>query len=123
MSRDIKRIYISVKGLRLRAHHGVDPSERLIGNDFTVDITVRLLPTPALESDALSDTVSYADLVDIAKQVMASPSMLLENVAWRMQQTITRRFPDIQGGKIVITKLLPPLPCTQLQGASVAVEW
>lgn len=116
-------ITISLRGLRMKAFHGVAPSERKIGNDFSIDISVVCDASQALEQDKLSGTVSYADLAMIAKREMLKPSYLLENVVWRIRESILEAFPSVVSGNIRLTKLLPPVPGIQLEGADVEIAW
>lgn len=117
-------ITIAVDRLRLRACHGVSHQERNVGNDF--EVSVSLDYPPALEAAATDDltfTVNYADLVDIVKEQMATPSQLLENVAHRIRAALVARYPRCRSGRVVVTKLLPPIPSTSLAGATVTLSW
>ena len=88
---------IRLNDLHFYAHHGVLPQERVVGGRFTLQILLVLAPSlTALEHDDLEGTVSYADVYEFAKEVMAQPSQLLEHVAARLLQQLFRHFPQVQ---------------------------
>lgn len=114
---------ISLKGLRMKGYHGVAPSERKIGNEFTLDISVEYPCEQAMAHDNLNGTINYADIADIVRREMLVPSDLLENVVWRIRESLLKAFPEIISGNIKLTKHLPPIPSIQLEGASVEIKW
>lgn len=118
---------VEVSRLRLYAYHGVFAQERTVGNEFEVSVALRLdVGDSALASDCLGVTVSYADMVEVIREVMAVPSHLLEHVAWRIREALFRRFGHsvtIAGGHVRVAKLTPPVPSAQMASASVTLEW
>lgn len=115
---------ISIRGLRLTGHHGVAQQERKVGNEFELDIE---LDVPASEqamlTDSLADTINYAEVVEIAKREMATPSRLLEAVAGRIKREIVNRYgAKVAAGSITISKLAPPIPA-QLASVSYTCRW
>ena len=113
---------IEVNGLRLRAHHGVLPEERTLGNDFELTIRLYYPFDDALENDNLESTLNYAEAVDIARDVMSIPSALLEHVAGRLKKSFTDRWPLISGGFIRVAKITPPIDAC-LSDVAVTIEW
>lgn len=113
---------IHIGSIRFYAYHGVLPQERTTGNYFGVEITLYTDFSRALASDELSDTVNYAEVCQIVSDEMAIPSRLLEHVAGRIVTAIGQRFPQITGGKLIITKEKPPIP-GDVRDVSVVVEW
>lgn len=107
--------------MRMHAYHGVIPQERQVGNDFVVSITVCYPFEDAMSSDALDDTLSYAEVSAVVCREMAVPSKLLEHVAGRIIESLKQEFPQITGGKVRITKVKPPIPGDVVAG--VEVEW
>ncbi len=102
---------IAVKGLKLRARHGVGQQERIVGNDFEVSIWLDVPKADcAAVTDSLDDTINYAELVDIAQQQMSIPSMLIEHAAGRIAKAIRTRFgDDVADGEVTVSKLAPPI--------------
>lgn len=85
---------ISLEGLNIYARHGVMEQERKVGNRFVVDISLSYPPAlEAARTDTLGSTINYAELVAIIKETMETPSLLLENVALRIRQTVMSRWP------------------------------
>jgi dihydroneopterin aldolase len=73
---------IALRGLRVRAHHGVFAHERRDGQDFVVDVTVWMDLAPAAASDDLADTLHYGELAErVAAIVGGPPADLIESVA------------------------------------------
>lgn len=114
---------IEVNGLMCRAHHGVMPQERAVGNDFAVTVHIDYPAHRAVMSDELSSTVNYAELCDLIKSVMDTPSQLLEHVCGRMHVALMERFPMTKGGFIRIEKLSPPISGVQMHSAAVSMKW
>ena len=54
---------IIIKGLKLYAYHGVNPEEKVDGQNFILDITATLNADTAMHSDNVDDTVSYAKII------------------------------------------------------------
>ena len=101
--------YIYINDLRFHAFHGVMPQERLTGNDYSVDLRVGYDVSSAMLSDHVNDTVNYATLYEIVRQEMSVPSRLVERVAYRIADRISRRYPDVTRMDVRVTKLNPPL--------------
>lgn len=114
--------FITIKGLRIYAYHGVFPQENRIGNDFTVDAVLKFPCPRAVADDNLDGTINYADVVDIIKAEMSVPSKLLEHVAGRIQRAVCQRYPQITGGEIAVTKLRPPITA-ELDSISFTLAW
>lgn len=117
MSLKICESYITISGLRVYARHGVLPTERLVGNDFTVDAVLYYNAAKAMEDDEISEAVNYAEAVKIIRQTMSQSSRLLEHVTGRIIRALTAAFPAVTHGSVTVTKLSPPIPA-QLSGAS-----
>ena len=97
--------------------------ERVVGNDFEVDLRLVYPSDAAVESDRLDATLNYADVVDEVKRVMGEPSALLEHVAGRIRRGLMTRFPRIESGMIRVAKLNPPIAGTKLRSVAVTLNW
>lgn len=100
---------IIIQGLLIHAHHGVMEQERTVGSDFSLDLEVIVDFCKAIETDNLTDTISYADIYEIVKGEMAIPSQLLEHVGGRIVKTLKQTFPNIKSIKLKLIKVNPPL--------------
>jgi dihydroneopterin aldolase len=76
---------IRLTGLRAMAHHGVFDHERRDGQEFILDVTVRLPLAPAAATDDLDRTVHYGELAEaVVAAVESDPVDLIETVAERV---------------------------------------
>jgi dihydroneopterin aldolase len=117
------KVTIEVNGLRLYARHGVAPQERLVGNVFDLDIHLVVeVGDSVVVDDLVEGTVSYADVVEVARREMDIPSRLLEHVVARLQRALTARFPSVEHGQIRLAKLTPPMG-VEVASAAVGLEW
>lgn len=106
--------------MRFHASHGVTEQELAVGNEFEATVEVDYPLERALVSDDLSDTLNYAELYDVVAAQMAIPSALIERTAGRIVDAIKTRFPLVEGGKVTLVKLSPPIT-GQVAGAAVTV--
>lgn len=100
---------ICLTDLHFHSHHGVFPQETKVGNEFIVDICIKIPYVDSICDDNLSDTVSYADVYEIVKEEMLQPRKLLECVASRIQSRLEDKCPQIMSGYINICKTTPPV--------------
>ncbi len=100
---------IELTGMQFYAFHGHFEAERIVGNNFLVDLEFRVNCTKASKSDDLKDTVDYQEVYNIVKKEMKIPSRLLEHVAKRILDSLFQTFVEIQKAKIKISKLNPPM--------------
>ena len=91
------------------AYHGCLPEEQVIGNHFTVDITMDIDMEQASASDDLNDTLNYAEVYSMVKQQMAIRSHLLEHVSARILGRLFECFPQLNRAEVCVTKLNPPV--------------
>src|SRR5881392_2597145 len=89
--------WIKLAGMVFYGHHGVDPAEKQLGQRFTVDVPLqRNLRQPG-RSDDLHDTVNYAQVYRIAKQVMEGSSKnLIEALAEEIARRIAEGCADVE---------------------------
>ena len=82
---------IRLRGLRVFGRHGVFEHERADGQDFVVDIDLRVDLRRAAASDDVADTVHYGELAeDVAAVVAGEPVDLIETLAARIADTVLR---------------------------------
>ena len=115
---------ISINGLRLLGRHGVAEQERRVGNEFQIDIRLDVpLSDRAMETDALTDTINYARVVELVREEMTQPNALIEAVAGRIRRRLDTEFPGlITSGEITVAKLAPPIPA-QLSSVAFTTRW
>lgn len=103
---------ISLADLTFHSNHGVMPQETIVGNEFSVSVTVTIPFDEAIAEDDLDATVNYALLHDIVADEMSRPRKLLEAVAASMAERIKRRWRQCLRGSITICKSTPPIAGT-----------
>lgn len=103
------RATIELENMEFRAPHGCYDLEKVVGNRYEVDLTMDVEIYDAAESDNLLKSVNYLSVYELVEQEMKKPSNILENVAWRILNTLHSAFPQIVGSKIKVSKLAPPL--------------
>jgi dihydroneopterin aldolase len=90
--------------------HGVLPEEQVRAQPFEVDLELQVDLAAAGASDDLADTVSYADVIDAVRRVVADERYaLLERLATRIADVCTQD-PRVAGVVVEVRKLRPPLP-------------
>ena len=93
----INSSYILLKEIRCYAYHGVAPQENLIGNEYLIDLKLKVDISKAARTDEVTDTVNYAEVHQVIKNEMAIPSKLLE------------QFPCIEEIELRLSKRNPPM--------------
>ncbi|HHM20540.1 MAG TPA: dihydroneopterin aldolase [Bacteroidetes bacterium] len=100
---------IAIEGMMFRAHHGVYEEERILGNDFVVDVIITTVFTKASVSDDITRTINYETIYLICEAAMKKSSNLLENVADRIAMDIKYNYGFIKEMKVRVKKLHPPV--------------
>ncbi|NDV95969.1 dihydroneopterin aldolase [Dysgonomonas sp. 521] len=112
--------FILLENMVFYAYHGVLPQEAKVGNEFVVNLKIEVDLAVAAQSDILDDTISYAAVYEEVKKQMAIPSRLLENVAYRIIQSLRREFTSIEHIEVKLSKRNPPMGA-QIDYASVVL--
>lgn len=112
------KIYLNE--LEFYGYHGVLPEENRLGQRFRVSLVLELDLAKAGKSDDLHDTVSYAEIYEICKEIVeGKPYRLLEAVADKIAYSILNHYPPIVQATVKVIKPDPPIPGHY---QSVAVE-
>ena len=111
---------IYLRNVRFHAFHGVLPQERIVGNDYLVNLVLDYDFSSAMQTDKLQGTLNYAEVYQKVREEMAVPSKLLEHVAGRIAHRLFSDFPEIQKLQLSITKVNPPMGADS-DGAGVEV--
>lgn len=100
---------IALEGLQFYAYHGFYEEERIIGNNFTLDVYVEVNTRLASKMDDLFSTINYETVYRICQMEMRRSTKLLETVAQRIVDHIQEQFDLIHGVKVRLYKIAPPL--------------
>lgn len=112
---------ITLTGLRVFGRHGVYDEERRVGQDFVIDVTLRLDTRRAAASDDVSDTVHYGEVAQqIAAIVGGEPVNLLETLAGRISDHLLSLEP-VDSVRVTVHKPEAPIPLS-FDDVSVTIE-
>jgi dihydroneopterin aldolase len=111
---------VEIEGMHFYAYHGHFEAERIVGNDFLVDVWLETNCSEAAVSDNLDDALNYQAVYDLIKKEMQVKSHLLEHVAERILDTLFTEFRTIQKAKVKVSKLNPPMG-GQIEKASITL--
>ena len=112
---------IVLEGMRFYGFHGVNPEERVLGQEYLVDLAVEMDLTQAGASDRLEDTISYAHIYRAVRDVMeGEPRNLLEAAAQSVADRILSDFP-VDSVSIRVKKPHPPIRGSVIENATVEI--
>ncbi len=101
---------IIIKGLKLFAYHGVNPEEKMDGQNFVLDITALLNVDKAKQTDNINDTVSYARILKTARAVFCAEKYdLIETAANKVGMAIMNEYPTIDSVTVLLMKPEAPI--------------
>ena len=112
---------IVLEGMRFYGFHGVNPEERVLGQEYLVDLAVEMDLVNAGTSDRLEDTVSYAQIYRAVRDVMeGEPRNLLEAAAQSIADRVFYEFP-IDSVSVRVKKPHPPIRGSVIENATVEI--
>ncbi|MEA5128113.1 MAG: dihydroneopterin aldolase [Proteiniphilum sp.] len=103
------KISIELKNMHFFAYHGVLEHETIHGNNFSVTLRFSADLSEACISDEVVDTVNYAEVYELVKEEMATPSKLIEHAAYRILRRVKEAFPRIDRVEVELSKMNPPV--------------
>ena len=112
---------IVLEGMRFYGFHGVNPEERVLGQEYLVDLAVEIDLGRAGRSDRLEDTISYAHIYRAVRDVMeGEPRNLLEAAAQSIADRILSEFP-VESVAVRVKKPHPPIRGSVIENATVEI--
>jgi dihydroneopterin aldolase len=112
---------ILLEGLRFYGYHGVIAEEAKLGQEFVIDLCIATDLRAAGQSDSLSQTISYAEVVNLTQSIVEEQRYnLLEALAEALAAAILSRYLTAQAVTVRVTKPHAPIP--RLGSGRVAVE-
>lgn len=113
---------ITITGIHGYGHHGLFENERSNGQDFYVDLILNLDLSQAAQSDAIEDTVNYAEITELTHQeITTDPVNLIEKLAYRIAERILSSHPKIKAITVTVHKPQAPVGL-KVQDISVVVN-
>jgi dihydroneopterin aldolase len=101
-------ISIHLENIHFFAHHGLYEEERVLGNEFLVDLIVHYQPNQKI-IHSITETIDYTAIYELLAERMKHPSDLLETVATGFSYQLMEKFPSILVIDFHIKKLSPPI--------------
>lgn len=103
---------IVLTGLTVFGRHGVYDHERENGQEFTIDLRLRMPLDDAAASDDVADTVHYGELAEkVAEVVAGEPVNLIETLAERIAD-VALADPRVHAVTVTVHKPHAPISLT-----------
>lgn len=113
--------FIYIHHLKIHSYIGVSEQEKIVGNDYIIDLKIKRNIIKAIMSDDVKDTINYASVYEVIKKTMSYSCNLLEYAAGRIGESLFEQFPQIEAITILLTKKNPPMEA-DCYGASVELH-
>jgi dihydroneopterin aldolase len=102
-----------LKRIVFYGYHGVYPEENRIGQKYLVDLDLRLNLSRAARSDDVNDTVNYAEIHALVKEIVEGPPVkLIEALTEKIASALLGTYTSIIEATVSITKPNPPFDIT-----------
>jgi dihydroneopterin aldolase len=112
-------VTVEIVGLSLYTNHGVTEAEREVGQRLVLDLRLDIGETDATVTDAIEDTVDYAEVCQLVALVAQQRShRTLERLCSTIADRLLADY-DLEGVWVKATKPEPPIP---LSVEEVSVE-
>lgn len=93
MSAEEKLDKISIRGINVLGHHGVDEAERQVGQRLVIDIDLYQDLSPAIADDDIRKTINYEAVCGLVERVAGEEEfLLLESLASEIATRILETF-------------------------------
>lgn len=101
---------IILSGMVFRGFTGVLASEKRNGQDFIVDLELRMGRIAACLSDDLAQTVDYSVVFrEVEELVARNRDDLIERLAGRLSELILDRHPEVRSVAVTVKKPMAPV--------------
>lgn len=100
---------ILLEEMEFFAFHGYYEEEQKIGNKYSVTLRVETNFVNGAKNDDLAGTINYEGLYAIVKQVMGTPSKLLEHLGQQIIEKIQADYGSQTEVEVSISKHNPPI--------------
>jgi 7,8-dihydroneopterin aldolase/epimerase/oxygenase len=112
-------VTVEITGLSLYTHHGVEQSERDVGQRLVFDLSFEVGNPDATVTDRVEDTVDYAD---VCQQVALAAQERSYKTLERLCSAIADRMIDRYDAEQVTVRATKPEPPIPLPVEEVSVE-
>jgi 7,8-dihydroneopterin aldolase/epimerase/oxygenase len=102
--------WLHIKGIRGFGYTGVFSEEKVLGQWFETDLHINLDLSQSGQSDDLSDTLHYVEVVTQVQAILRQSHFdLIERLATVIAEAVLV-YPQVQQVKVCLTKVTPPIP-------------
>lgn len=102
---------ITLKNMAFYGYHGHFAEEAVRGQRFFVDVVLHTGIAAAAASDALHDTVDYAAVHRLCRELVEGERVkLLETLCSRLLDALMRSFPAVERAEVAVRKPSAPIP-------------
>lgn len=105
---------VALEKVRFFSPIGYYEEERILGNEFFVDVHV-CFPFGNPDAEDLSNTINYEELYQMLCEVMRQERKLLESAAEEMLSRIRARYDFVEEARVSIRKTTPPFGRDKVQ--------
>lgn len=98
---------VALRNVRFFSPIGYYEEERILGNEFFVDVSV-YFPFRNPDAEDLTNTINYEELYELLCSVMEKERKLLESAAEELLSAIQTRYRFLDEVRISIRKTTPP---------------
>ncbi|WP_159888016.1 dihydroneopterin aldolase [Paenibacillus puerhi] len=113
---------ITMKGLAFYGYHGVFPEENKLGQRYVVDAELHMPLDRAGRSDALEDTVNYAEVSELIRSIVEERTYkLIEALAEHIASEVLSTYTGIHAITVRVHKPNPPV-AIQFDGVSAEIH-
>jgi dihydroneopterin aldolase len=112
---------IRLNNIQAHGHHGCWAEEAVVGGEYRVDVALYCDFLESAITDDLSKTIDYVAVKNVVYREMAVRSKLIEQVLWRIIQSLRADFPRCTKVWARITKINAPMG-HQVESVSVEME-
>ncbi|MGJ8652311.1 MAG: dihydroneopterin aldolase [Opitutaceae bacterium] len=103
---------IELKDLEFFARHGALPEEAKLGQRFKLDVVLHLVDNLEFEDDRTEDTVNYAEVYEVVKEVFTGFRFnLIERAAEVICTEVLERFDKVVDVTVKVKKPSVPVDC------------
>lgn len=99
-----------INELKVFAYHGVNPEEKINGQNFFINAEIETEKLPGYNSDALSDTLNYSKIIkEILKFFTNKRYNLIEKIAEDTAEHLLKTFQQIDSITLTVKKPEAPI--------------
>lgn len=98
-----------IKGMRFYGYHGVFAEENKLGQQFFIDLELKMDLEQAAQTDDLNFTINYADIHALTKNIVEGPPYkLIEALTGNIASRVLEAYTIVNEVTVRVTKPHPP---------------